>query len=62
MARTLLVLQQNRIHPSWWDRRSFKKELVSVGGGLSRVFYGSVAAGVLNRVDRLLLVIRSRKE
>jgi nucleotide-binding universal stress UspA family protein len=32
------------------------------GGGLSRVFYGSVAAGVLNRVDRPLLVIRSRQE
>jgi len=32
------------------------------GGGLTRVFYGSVAAGVLNRVDRPLLVIRSRKE
>jgi len=32
------------------------------GGGLSRVFYGSVAAGVLNRIDRPLLVIRSRKE
>ena len=31
------------------------------GGGLTRVFYGSVAAGVLNRVDRPLLVIRSRK-
>lgn len=27
--------------------------------GLSRVFYGSVAAGVLHRVDRPLLVIRS---
>lgn len=27
--------------------------------GLSRVFYGSVAAGVLNRIDRPLLVIRS---
>lgn len=27
--------------------------------GLSRVFYGSVAAGVLNRVDRPLLLIRS---
>ena len=32
------------------------------GGGLTRVFYGSVAAGVLNRADRPLLVIRSRKE
>lgn len=31
-------------------------------GGLTRVFYGSVAAGVLNRADRPLLVIRSRKE
>jgi nucleotide-binding universal stress UspA family protein len=29
--------------------------------GLSRVFYGSVAAGVLHRVDRPLLLIRSRE-
>jgi len=29
-------------------------------GGLSRVFYGSVAAGLLHRVDRPLLIIRSR--
>lgn len=28
-------------------------------GGLARVFYGSVAAGVLHRVDRPLLLIRS---
>jgi nucleotide-binding universal stress UspA family protein len=28
--------------------------------GLSKVFYGSVAAGVLNRIDRPLLLIRSR--
>ena len=28
--------------------------------GLSRVFYGSIAAGVLAAVDRPLLVIRSR--
>jgi nucleotide-binding universal stress UspA family protein len=28
--------------------------------GLSGVFYGSVAAGVLHRVDRPLLLIRSR--
>jgi len=27
--------------------------------GLSRVFYGSVAAGVLNRIDRPLFLIRS---
>jgi nucleotide-binding universal stress UspA family protein len=27
--------------------------------GLSRVFYGSVAAGVLNRIDRPLLIIRA---
>jgi nucleotide-binding universal stress UspA family protein len=31
-------------------------------GGLSRLFYGSVAAGVLNRADRPLLVIRARKD
>jgi len=30
-------------------------------GGLSRVFYGSVAAGLLHRVDRPVLIIRSRK-
>ncbi|MFO8085572.1 MAG: universal stress protein [Desulfobacterales bacterium] len=30
-------------------------------GGLSRVFYGSVSAGVLQRVDRPLLIIRSRR-
>jgi nucleotide-binding universal stress UspA family protein len=34
--------------------------LVSHGrSGLSRVFYGSVAAGILHRADRALLVIRS---
>jgi len=30
--------------------------------GLFRVFYGSVAAGVLNAIDRPLLLIRSRDE
>ena len=30
-------------------------------GGLSRVFYGSVAAGLLHRVDRPMLIIRSRE-
>ena len=30
-------------------------------GGLAKVFYGSVAAGLLQRVDRPLLIIRSRK-
>lgn len=29
-------------------------------GGLSRVFYGSVAAGVLHRIDRPLLLVRTR--
>jgi len=29
-------------------------------GGLARLFYGSVAAGILHRVDRPLLIIRSR--
>lgn len=31
-------------------------------GGLSRLFYGSVASGVLNRIDRALLIIRSRRD
>lgn len=30
--------------------------------GLARVFYGSVAAGVLQRIDRPLLLIRSQEE
>ncbi|MFN2184755.1 MAG: universal stress protein [Anaerolineae bacterium] len=30
--------------------------------GLAQVFYGSVAAGVLQRVDRPLLLVRSRAE
>jgi len=30
--------------------------------GAGRVFYGSVAAGVLHRIDRPLLIIRSRGE
>ena len=43
-----------------------KVELVAMcshgHSGLSRVFYGSVAAGLLHRIDRPLLIIRSRKE
>lgn len=31
-------------------------------GGLSRVFYGSVAAGMLHRVDRPLLLVRAQDE
>jgi len=30
--------------------------------GLSRVFYGSVAAGILHRADRPLLVVRAQKK
>jgi nucleotide-binding universal stress UspA family protein len=29
-------------------------------GGLTRIFYGSVASGILNRVDRPLFIVRSR--
>ena len=31
-------------------------------GGISRLFYGSIASGILNRVDRPLLVIRARRD
>ncbi len=31
-------------------------------GGLTRVFYGSVAAGILQRIDRPLLLIRARTD
>jgi nucleotide-binding universal stress UspA family protein len=41
-----------------------KADLVALAShgrtGLSRVFYGSVAAGVLHRADRPLLLVRSR--
>jgi nucleotide-binding universal stress UspA family protein len=30
--------------------------------GAARVFYGSIASGVLHRIDRPLLIIRSREE
>ena len=30
--------------------------------GLTRVFYGSVAAGILQRIDRPLLLVRAQKE
>ena len=40
-----------------------KVDLIAIAShgrtGLSRVFYGSVAAGVLHRIDRPLLLIRS---
>ena len=28
--------------------------------GMSRVFYGSVAAGILQKIDRPMLIIRTR--
>jgi nucleotide-binding universal stress UspA family protein len=41
-----------------------KADLVAMsshgGGGMTRSFYGSVAAGVLQHIDRPLLLIRSR--
>ncbi len=41
-----------------------KADLIAIAShgrtGLSRVFYGSVAAGVLHRADRPLLLVRSR--
>jgi nucleotide-binding universal stress UspA family protein len=41
-----------------------KADLVAMAshgrGGMARVFYGSVASGIVNRIDRPLLVIRSR--
>ena len=41
-----------------------KADLIAIAShgrtGLAQVFYGSVAAGVLHRIDRPLLLIRSR--
>jgi nucleotide-binding universal stress UspA family protein len=41
-----------------------KVDLIAVAShgrsGLSRVFYGSVAAGILQQIDRPMLIIRSR--
>jgi len=45
---------------------SEKADLIAMAShgrtGLSRVFYGSVAAAILNRVDRPLLLVRSRDD
>lgn len=45
------------------DAEREKADLIALAShgrsGLSRVFYGSVAAGVLHRADRPLLIIRS---
>ena len=41
----------------WNDRKA--KQPSHGRSGLARVFYGSVSAGVLHRVNRPLLVIRS---
>jgi nucleotide-binding universal stress UspA family protein len=30
-------------------------------GGMTDVFYGSVAAGILQRIDRPLLIVRAQK-
>jgi nucleotide-binding universal stress UspA family protein len=42
-----------------------KVDLIAIAShgrsGLAQVFYGSVAAGVLNRIDRPLLLIRSQR-
>ncbi len=42
-----------------------KSDLIALSShgrtGLSRLFYGSVAAGILQRVDRPLLVIRTQE-
>jgi len=44
---------------------SEKADLVAIAShgrtGLARVFYGSVASGLLNRMDRPLLIIRSQE-
>jgi nucleotide-binding universal stress UspA family protein len=41
-----------------------KADLIAIAShgrsGLSRVFYGSVAAGILQRIDRPMLIIRTR--
>lgn len=46
--------------------QSEKAELIAMAShgrtGLARVFYGSVAAGILQMVDRPLLLVRSRSE
>lgn len=44
--------------------RSENADLIAIAShgrsGLSRVFYGSVAAGIMHQIDRPLLVVRSR--
>jgi uncharacterized protein YggE len=48
----------------WYRAQAVKVDLIALAShghsGLAQVFYGSVAAGVLQRVDRPLLLIRSQ--
>ncbi len=43
-----------------------KADLITIAShgrsGLSRVFYGSVAAGVMQKIDRPILIVRSRTD
>lgn len=58
------VVRGNVVDSIIFTAESIKADLVIMTShgrsGIKRVFYGSVAAGVLNRIDRPLLIIRSR--
>ena len=51
------------LHQAESERRAEEAELIAMAShgrtGLARVFYGSVAAGVLHGTDRPLLLVRS---
>jgi nucleotide-binding universal stress UspA family protein len=64
-AQTRVVVAGSVVEAILREAEEEKVDLIAMSShgrsGMSRVFYGSVAAGLLHRVDRPLLIIRSRK-
>jgi nucleotide-binding universal stress UspA family protein len=64
-TRTRVVVSGQVIDAILQTAEEEKVDLVAMSShgrsGVSRVFYGSVAVGLLHRIDRPLLIIRSRK-
>jgi nucleotide-binding universal stress UspA family protein len=64
-ARTRAVVDSLVVEAILQAAEEEKADLIAISShgrsGVSRIFYGSVAVGLLHRVDRPLLIIRSRK-
>jgi nucleotide-binding universal stress UspA family protein len=63
MEMKVRTCQTWKKQPGWDERMKGCNIAIASHGrtGLPSVFYGSVAAGVLSRVERPLLLVRSRE-